>query len=154
MTTSLRVLFIMTMTLFIAGCTPFMVPLYQVDDSHVVDRPLTKDQVKQAIMDGAENAGWRAKDLGNDKILASFNFKTHAVNVEIDYTDSSYATRYESSYWMKMFCSKQDMKKYQNMIVSGRKDCPGNRPPSYIHKSYKQWMDSLNAAIQNSLASI
>ncbi len=154
MTTLLRVLFIMTMTSFIAGCTPFMVPLHQVDDSHVVDRPLTKDQVKDAIMKGAENAGWRAKELENDKILASFNFKTHAINVEIDYTSYSYATRYESSYWMKMFCSKRDMEKHQNMIVSGQKECPGNRPPSYIHKSYKQWMDSLNAAIQDSLASM
>ena len=36
-----------------------MVQLYQVVDSHVIDRPLTKDQVKEAIM---EVSDYKTKD--------------------------------------------------------------------------------------------
>jgi len=151
MTSLLRVLFILVILFFAGGCAPFMVPLDEVDSSHAVDGSLSNDQVRDAIIDGAANAGWRTKDLGNDKILASFQFKTHVITVEIDYTASSYATHYESSYWMKMFCTEQDKKKHQNMIVSGQADCPGDRPPAYIHKSYKQWVDSLDRSIQSSL---
>ena len=145
---------VLVTTSFMAGCAPFMVPVYKVDGTHVVDRSLTSIQVKEAIIEGAEIAGWRTKDLGDDKILASFHFKTHTVHVEIHYTNSSYTTRYNSSNEMKLYCSEREMKKSQNMIVSGRKNCPENRPPSYIHHAYKRWMDSLNSAIQSSIASI
>ena len=147
-------LFVLLATLFSGGCAPFMVPVDAVDSSHFVDASLSKDQVKAAIIEGAENAGWRAKDLGDDKLLASFSFKSHAIHVEIDYTDTYYSTHYKSSYWMKMFCTEQDKKAHQNMIVSGRKDCPGNLPPSYIHKAYKQWVDLLNASIRTSLSTM
>ncbi len=35
---------------------------------------------------------------------------------------------------------------HRNMRVSGQRNCPGYRDPSYIHKGYKEWVDSLNAA--------
>ena len=148
----MRVLFILMMTLFIAGCAPFMVSLYEVDDVHLFDGAFTKDQVKEAIIEGADFAGWRAKDVGNDTILVSYLVRIHTVDVEIDYSESFYVTRYKSSSGMKMFCTEKEKIKYRNMIVSGQQDCPGLRKPAYIHKGYKEWMDSLNAAIQNSLA--
>jgi len=130
-----------------------MAPVDKLHSSHVIDGSLTDQQVKQAILVGAADAGWRAKDLGNDKILASFSFKTHGVNVEIDYTGSSYSTHYESSYGMKTFCTEHDKKTYKT-IVSGKADCPDYRPPAYIYMSYKNWVDSLDRSIQSSLAAM
>jgi hypothetical protein len=154
MTGKLRILLVLVMTFILGACAPFMVPLNEVDGEHMVNQQLTKEQVKEAILEGAENAGWRAKDLEDDKILASFLFKTHAVNVEISYTSSEYLTQYKSSNEMKMFCLEQDKKSHRNMVVSGRKDCPGNQPPKYIHKAYKQWVNSLDSSIQTSLSSM
>ena len=58
-----HLLVVFVMTLFVSGCSG-MVPLHEVDESHFVDRSLTEDQVKEAIIEGAETAGWLAKDLG------------------------------------------------------------------------------------------
>lgn len=144
---------VLGMVLLVAGCTPFMVPLREVDDSHTINNVLNKDEVRAAIMEGAEAAGWRAKDWGDDKILVSYMHTQHTVHVEIDYSDSFYITRYHSSNHMKMFCTEQDKKNFQAMMVSGRHACPGDRPPAYIHKSYKEWLDQLNQSIQFALDS-
>lgn len=149
MTTSLRLLFILLMTSFIAGCAGSMVPLKEVDGQHFVERSLTKEQVKEAIMGGAAAAGWRAKDLGSDYILATYQIRTHTVHVKIDFTDVYYTAYYGSSNGMKMFCSEKD-KKNHRLIVSNQQSCA----PAYIHGNYKKWMDSLNTAIQNSLAAM
>ena len=143
---------VFVMTLFVSGCSG-TVPLYEVDHSHFVDGSLTEDQVKEAIIEGAETAGWLAKDLGGDKILVTYRIRVHTVHVEINYTDTYYATRYKSSNEMKMFCTERDRDKARNIKVSGRQECPGGIP-KYIHGNYKKWVDSLNAAIQNSLASM
>jgi hypothetical protein len=145
-----RWLFVFVMISFVIGCSG-MVPLHEVDKSHFVDRSLPKDQVKEAIIEGAETAGWRAKDLGGDMILATYRIRTHMIHVEINYTDTYYATRYKSSNEMKMFCTQRDRDNARNIKVSGRQECPGGIP-LYIHGNYKIWVDSLNAAIQSSLA--
>ena len=152
MTSRSHLLFVFVMTLFVAGCSG-MVPLYDVDGSHFVDRSLTEDQVKEAIIEGAETAGWLAKNLSGDTILATYRIRTHTVHVEINYTDTFYATLYKSSNEMKMFCTQRDRDNARNIKISGRQECPGGIP-LYIHGNYKKWVDSLNAAIQNSLATI
>jgi hypothetical protein len=131
-----------------------MVPLTKVDGQHFIDESLTQAQVREAIIAGAENARWSTEDLRSDYILATYHIRVHTVHVKIVFTNTFYIAHYESSDGMKMFCSEKDMEKNRNMIVSGRKKCPDNRLPSYIHKGYKKWVDSLNVAIQNSLASM
>lgn len=144
---------ILAMAVVVAGCSPFMVKVREVDTTHDISGALTKDQVREAIMEGAKAAGWRSKNLGGNKILASYTYTQHTVHVEIDYTESSYVTRYRSSVQMKMFCTEEDQKQYRAMVVSGRHTCPGNSPPAYIHKSYKEWTDNLNRSIQFALGS-
>jgi len=151
MTFPVRVSLLVAMSLFVAGCSPFMVSVNEVDKTHLVTGSPTKDEIRAAILEGAELAGWQAKDVGNDKILATYTYSKHRIFIEIDYSDSYYATRYRSSMEMKMFCSERDKKKHQGMKVSGRQNCPGNAKPLYIHKAYKQWVDSLNNSIQSAL---
>ena len=148
-----RLPFILVMALIVAGCGG-VVPLHEVDGTRVFDRELSKEQVKEAIVEGAEKAGWRAKDLGNDKILATYIVRVHTVHVNILYTDSDYSINYNFSVGMKMFCTKKDKEKARNLKVSGRATCPGGRSPLYIHGSYKIWVDSLNNAIQSELATM
>ena len=150
MTSRSHLLFVFVMTLFVAGCSG-MVPLHKVDESHFVDGSLTEDQVKEAIIQGIEAAGWFAKDLGGDEILATYRIRTHTVHVVINYTDTYYATRYKSSSEMKMFCTQRDRDNARNIKISGRQECPGGIP-MYIHGNYKIWVDSLNASIQRELA--
>jgi len=152
MTSRSHLLIVFVMALFVAGCSG-MVRLSEVDGQHFVDRPLTKDQVKEAIMEGAQAAGWQAKDLGSDFILATYRIRVHTVHVNIDFTNSYYITHYKITNGMKMFCTELDKDTHRNIKVSGRQECPGGIP-MYIHGNYKKWVDSLNAAIQNSLASM
>jgi hypothetical protein len=130
-----------------------MVVLKEVRNSYIVDGSLTKDQLEEAIMKGAQTAGWLTKDLVGDRILATYRIRVHTVHVEISYTDSFYVVRYTASNGMKMFCTTRDKEKIRDLKVSGRQECLGGRAPMYINGNYKQWMGSLNAAIQNALAS-
>jgi hypothetical protein len=130
-----------------------MVRLTDVDDAHQLDGVLTKTQVTAAVIEGAENAGWQAKDIGNDTVLATYAVRVHSVQVKIDVGDNFYVTRYKSSSGMKVFCSEGDKKRHRNMMVTGGQPCPGSRNPIYIHAGYKEWMDALNTAIQKSIAS-
>ena len=153
MTIPLRLLFVFAVILFATGCSG-MVPLHEVRNSYIVHGSLTKDQLKEAIIKGAQTDGWLAEDLVGDKILATYRIRVHTVHVEISYTDSFYVTRYKATSGMKMFCTVQDKFEDRNIKVSGQQQCLGDRAPMYIDGNYKKWMDSLNAAIQNSLASM
>ena len=60
-----------------------MVVLKEVRNSYIVDGSLTKDQLEEAIMKGAQTAGWLTKDLVGDRILATYRIRVHTVHVEI-----------------------------------------------------------------------
>ncbi len=152
MTSRSHLLFVFVMSLFVTGCSGF-VQLYEFDDLHTIGRSLTAEQIKEGILEGAQVAGWNAKTLSSESILATYHIRVHTVNVEIFYTDTDYWINYKSSNGMKMFCTKRDRDKVRNMKVSGRHECPGGIP-MYIHGNYKKWVDSLNTAIRNSLASM
>ena len=153
MTSLSRLLFVFAITSFVGGCSA-IVPLHEVRNSYIVDGSLTKDQLKEAIIKGAQTADWLTRDLVGDKILATYRIRDHTVDLEISYTDSFYVTRYKATTGMKMFCTVQDKLKARNIKVSGQQECLGDGAPMYIDGNYKKWMDSLNAAIQNSLASM
>ena len=140
--------------LLIAGCRAIpMVALDDVNQNHIINKPLTKEQVKESILEGAKYANWRAQDLGFDTIQATYRIRTHTVNVQIQYTESSYSLYYKSSNKMKMYCTKKDFDKKKVKVVSGNRDCPGGMPPYAIHGAYQTWVDDLNHDIQTSLAS-
>jgi hypothetical protein len=130
-----------------------MVALQDVNKIHVIDKPITKEEVRLSILEGATFAGWSAQELDSDTILATYLLRTHTVNVRIAYTESSYGIRYKSSHDMKMYCTKKDSDKKQGKIVSGVQNCPGGMPPYAIHGAYQTWVDELNRAIQAFLVS-
>ena len=130
------------------------VRLYDVDKVHSIDKSLTKEQITRAVLEGAEDAGWRAKDLGDGRVLATYSVRVHTVNVEITIGDDTYDTRYRSSTGMKVYCSWEDKQKHRSIKVTGRDDCPNQADPAFIHYGYKRWVDSLNNSIRLSLASV
>jgi hypothetical protein len=150
---SIRLLKIFFIALLIAGCARPMVALDDVNENHTIDKSLTKDQMKESILEGAKYAGWQVEDQGFDTILATYQIRVHTVHVQIQYTDSSYSLYYKSSNEMKMYCTKKDFDKKKGKVVSGIQNCPGGMPPYAIHGAYQTWVDDLDLDIQTSLAS-
>ena len=150
MTSQLRVCLILTLALLVSACAGSMVQLIDVDGEQFTFKSLPKDQVKEAIMDGAQHAGWSTKDMGQDVILATYHIRVHSVQVRIDFTNYQYSTRYSTSNAMKMFCSERD-KESNRLTVSGQRECLGNGVPTYIHANYKKWSDALSVSIQREL---
>jgi hypothetical protein len=145
----LKVFFIV---LLIAGCARPMVALKDVNENRTINKPLTKEQIKESILEGAKYAGWKARDQDADTIQATYQIRSHTVRVQIEYTDSSYSLYYKSSNDMKMYCTKSALDKKEGIVVSGIRNCPGDMPPYAIHAAYKTWIDALNDDIQTSLA--
>lgn len=137
---------------FLLGCSAGWVRVNDVHNVHDVDGTLTKSELTEAIIEGAQNAGWHAKDVGNDTVLALYMVRVHSVQVEIDVGDGFYVTRYKSSSGMKVFCSQRDRDFLRNMKVTGQQECPGFGNPAYIHSAYETWMNSLNASIQQAIS--
>ena len=119
MTGLLRLMFVTLVVLFVAGCARTMVPIYEVDDTYIIGRSLADEQIKEAILEGAQTAGWNAKVLPDEIILAIYRLRNHTVHVEIFYTDKYYALTYKSSSGMKVYCNARDRDKLQNMKISG-----------------------------------
>lgn len=149
-----RLMLICVSAFLLQSCTASYVALNEVDHSHVIGRKLNEEQIKQAILTGADNAGWKAEDLGNNGILATYRIRVHTVKVKIYYTDSSYTTTYDSSVGLKMFCNDYDRYKTRRKKISGLQECPGNLKPRYVHGNYKKWMETLEASIDKQIGSI
>jgi len=149
----IRLLKIFFIVLLIAGCARPMVALDDVNKNHTISKPLTKDQMKESILEGAKYAGWKVRDLDPNTVRATYQIRSHTVHVQIEYTDSSYSLHYKSSNDMKMYCTKSESDKKKGLVVSGIQNCPGDMPPYSIHAAYKTWIDQLNDDIQTSLAS-
>jgi hypothetical protein len=152
MKNTVRLLIVFFGVVFIAGCPRPMVELQAVNENHTIDKPLTKEQMKASIIEGAKYAGWRVQDLDSGTMLATYQIRSHTVNVQIKYTESSYSLYYKSSNEMKMHCTKSASDKRKDPFVSGIRNCPGDMPPYSIHEAYKTWIDALNDDIQTSLA--
>ena len=149
---SLRLLKVFLGVLLIAGCARPMIALDDVNQSYTINTSLTKDQIKESILEGAKYAGWKVRDLDPDTIQATYQRRSHTVRVQIEYTNSSYSLFYKSSDHMKMYCSKSEADKKKRPIVSGLQNCPDDMPPYSIHAAYKTWIDDLNDDIQISFA--
>jgi len=152
MKNSIRLLKVFLGVVLIAGCAIPMVALKDVNETHNIDKPLTKEQVKESILEGARYAKWRVRDLDSGTMLATYKIRVHTVNIRIAYTESSYSLYYKSSNEMKVYCTKNDFDKKKGKVVSGIQACPGDMPPYAIHGEYQTWVDDLNIEIQSSLA--
>jgi len=139
------------MMLSLTGCGQ-MVPIDGVSSSGTVDRTLTTDQVKEAIEDGAQNAGWVTKEQGDGQLVASYQIRRHNVVVMINYSEDTYDIDYKSSREMKVQCTDADYKTSKNIIVTGRQSCPGFADPKYIHGNYQQWITHLKGSIDHSIS--
>jgi len=90
---------------------------------------LKEAQVKQAILDGARDKGWVARELSPGVITASLAIRSHLAEVEIPYSGSSYSILYKSS-------TNLDYR-------------PGDQT---IHNQYNNWVNYLRQAINARLA--
>lgn len=114
-------------TLVFASCTT--APIVNVDNAAVPTvsgKPMTKEQVRAAIVRAGGALGWQMKDEGPDKLVGTLVLRTHAAVVEIPYSATSYSIKYRSSV---------------DLNESG-----GN-----IHKNYNGWIQNLNKGINTQL---
>jgi hypothetical protein len=114
-------------TFVFAACTT--VPIMNVDNAAVPTasgKPLTKEQVRSAIIRAGGALGWQMKDEGPDKLVGTLVLRTHTAVVEIPYSTTNYSIKYRSSI---------------DLNESG-----GN-----IHKNYNGWIQNLNRGINTQL---
>lgn len=114
-------------TFVLAACTT--VPIMNVDNAAVPTvsgKPLTKEQVRAAIIRAGGALGWQMKDEGPDKLVGTLVLRTHTAVVEIPYSSTNYSIKYRSSI---------------DLNESG-----GN-----IHKNYNGWIQNLNRGINTQL---
>lgn len=73
-------------------------PIYNVVDASVVSsKPLTAEQVKMAIMRAGAALGWKVKEVGPGKLVATIELRTHQADVEIPYSVKTYSIVYKNS---------------------------------------------------------
>lgn len=137
--------------LLIAGCSGQMVRLSETEHIRPINGVSDLEDVREAVLDGIENAGWVVESEGSGIIQATYRIRTHTVHVNVFFTSRTYDIRYSSSISMKMYCTEYD-KQSLYFQVSGNEFCPGNSPPKYLNANYKIWVDSLVSAIEKSLA--
>ena len=112
--------------LALAGCRG--VPVMNVVDAPVA-AGRSAQQVEQAILSAGDSLGWRMHAQGPGKIQGTINRRDHRAVVDIDYTARTYSIRHKDS--------------------SSTLQYDGNS----IHKNYNGWIENLDRAIRNRLAS-
>ncbi len=75
MKNSIRLLKIFFVVLLFAGCARPMVALDDVNENHTISKPLTKDQMKESILEGAKYAGWKVRDLDPNTVRATYQIR-------------------------------------------------------------------------------
>lgn len=111
----------------LAGCNS--VPILNVDHSPIANaagKPLSRDQVRGAIVRAGAALGWQMKDEGPNMLVGTIALRTHSAVVEIPYSASSYSVKYRSS---------------MNLDEKN-----GN-----IHKNYNGWIQNLHRGINAQL---
>lgn len=90
---------------------------------------LAEAQVRQAILAGAKEKGWIAREMSPGLITASLAVRSHLAEVEIPYSGSSYSIIYKNS---------------TNLDY--------NSKDQTIHNQYNNWVNYLRLAIDARLA--
>lgn len=111
---------------FTTGC--IMSAAIQTPQSNITHYKLSKEEVKQNIIDAATLRGWTVKTINDSTLQANILVRNkHSITVNIPYTTSSYSIEYVSS-------SNLDAK-------SGT-----------IHPNYNKWVYLLSEDINRHLA--
>ncbi len=92
-------------------------------------KQLTEAQVKQAILAGAREKGWVAREMGPGLITATLAVRSHLAEVEIPYSANGYSILYVRS---------------SNLDYDARNQT--------IHNQYNNWVDYLRRAIEARMA--
>lgn len=111
----------------LAGCNS--VPILNVNQSPIANaagKPLSRDQVRAAIVRAGATLGWQMKDEGANMLVGTIALRTHSAVIEIPYSANSYSVKYRSS---------------MNLDEKN-----GN-----IHKNYNGWIQNLNRGINAQL---
>jgi hypothetical protein len=116
-------------TAILAACV-VPAPIQNVDNATVVSaagKPLSGNEVKEAITRAGTGLGWIIKDAGPGKLVGTLMLRTHTAVVEIAYSPTNYSITYKSSIDLK---------------ENGGK----------IHPNYNGWIQNLTRAINGQLA--
>lgn len=116
------------MAVAVAGCNS--VPILNVDQAAITNasgKPLSREQVRSAILRAGAALGWQMKDEGANKLVGSLQLRTHSAVVEIPYSANNYSIKYRSS---------------TNLDEQG-----GN-----IHKNYNGWIQNLTRGVNAQLS--
>jgi hypothetical protein len=107
-----------------------LAPIQNVDQTVVANaagKPLTHEQVHNAIVRAGAGLGWLMKDEGPNMIVGTIELRTHSAVVSIPYSATGYSIKYRSS---------------TNLNEAG-----GN-----IHRNYNGWIQNLQRGIAAQLA--
>ena len=105
-------------------------PIYNVTDAAVTSasgKPLTNDQVKQAIIRAGAALGWVMKEAGPGKLTANLAVRKHTAEIEIPYSPKAYSIKYKNS---------------TNLDAAD----------GQIHKNYNGWIQNLSKGINAQLS--
>jgi hypothetical protein len=90
-------------------------------------KPLSRDQVRGAIVRAGASLGWQMKDESPNMLVGTILLRNHTAVVEIPYSANNYSVKYRSS---------------TNLNESN-----GN-----IHKNYNGWIQNLTRGINAQLS--
>lgn len=95
-------------------------------------KPLTAEQVKNAIISGGARARWSASIQPGNVIRLTYSPRSHSASVDVAYTAKSYSIRYANSVNLS----------YNPEGATGT-----------IHPNYNKWVSNLRQAIEVALRS-
>ena len=112
----------------LAGCTT--APILNVSEAPAISasgKPLSRDQVRSAIVRAGGSLGWQMKDESQNMLVGTILLRNHTAVVEIPYSANNYSVKYRSS----------------TNLYEGN----GN-----IHKNYNGWIQNLTRGINAQLS--
>ncbi len=122
------VLATLAIALAVTGCNS--VPILNVEQAPAISassKPLSREQVRGAIVRAGAALGWQMKDEGPNMLVATIALRTHTATVAIPYSANNYSIKYRAS--------------------TGLDEKDGN-----IHKNYNGWVQNLTRGINAQLS--
>jgi hypothetical protein len=114
--------------LVLAGCNTQ--PIQNVNQTAVTNaagKPLTREQVRGAIVRAGGALGWQMTDEGSERLVGTIQLRKHTAVIEIPYSSSGYNIKYRSS------------------VNLDEKD-------GKIHSNYNGWIQNLHRGVNAQLS--
>jgi type IV pilus biogenesis protein CpaD/CtpE len=127
MTMSVKLAALVVVTAALAGCAAPIMNVKEAPVTTASGRPLTNEQVRNAIVRAGSSLGWQMKDEGPGMLVGTLELRKHTAVVAIPYSTKSYSVQYRSSV---------------NLDEKGGK----------IHKNYNGWIQNLTRSINAQLS--